>query len=192
METEPSFSIPVVHSPAPASGSVLCTGPLAFCCFGPFSRSSSDPSSQPLSQDCSRAPGFLSYHSVCFHGVTIQINSIIIKINKDFFLQTRKALSDLVPPGTEEERGTPGMRLGAWPWERPVFSCQLVMGGFKPSGKIHNPFLQAGLLHPALRAASGAGQPPWRLQQVTPKAAGAGWAFHSVVCKSEAIVVWPH
>lgn len=93
METEPSFSIPDVHSPAPASGSVLCTEPLAFCCFGPFSRSPS--------QDCSRAPGFLSYHSVCFHGVTIQINSIIIKINKDFFLQTRKALSDLAAPDTE-------------------------------------------------------------------------------------------
>lgn len=117
-ETEPSFSIPDVHSPAPASGSVLCTEPLAFCCFGPFSHSPS--------QDCSRAPGFLSYHSVCFHGVTIQINRIIIKINKDFFLQTRKALSVLAAPGTEGGWGTQGMGFGARPLD--IFSCQVVMG----------------------------------------------------------------
>lgn len=104
METAPPFLFLLYIAPRlPPALSALSSvqGPSPSAVSDPFPTAAQNPSSQPLPQDCSRAPGFLSYHSVCFHGVTIQISSIIIKINKDFFLQTRMAFSDLAVPGTE-------------------------------------------------------------------------------------------
>lgn len=86
------FSIPVVQSPArPAPPS------RAPCCSAP-------PRPRPP-EDCSQAPGFLSYHSVCFQGVTVQINSIIQISNKDFSSNQDNSFSFGRPQGPGVEHG---------------------------------------------------------------------------------------